>query len=406
MVSLALFLIILGVWDKKFVSSRFTIIDILWFPGIVLILINILLVGLKGYYLDFFAYGVGFAFLVLTKVPIEAYRGTFNLIKGAAVVYASGTLIQYFFTDGFNDFIFNFTTMRSQESITKLVKNNYYPGFGFGRTAISGFFIATGLGLMLTFWNNNKGKVLLVINTFIVIFLLTGLVITGKRSIVLWAIVALLMTFVFIGTRKEILKRLCIVFAIFLFGFLILLSTFQLFDSLPFLSRFDNLLEILMAGEASGSVLERLTIYQDAWSIFINNPIFGVGWRQFEVVTAGRYYSNYDVHNLYLQLLCELGVVGFTAVMVPFVYVYIKTFKIMRSLLSSSSSSTSLWAKSLAFSFYYQSLFFIYSLTDSVFRNVTFFLMYFLVIAITNSYLIFRWNNVATGEAASRRIVT
>lgn len=64
----------------------------------------------------------------------------------------------------------------------------------------------------------------------------------------------------------------------------------------------------------------RLVLWGVAWDFFVHSPIFGVGWGNF-VAIYGAYVSEiswipqgqFEVHNIYLQLLAETGVVGFGA---------------------------------------------------------------------------------------------
>ena len=63
----------------------------------------------------------------------------------------------------------------------------------------------------------------------------------------------------------------------------------------------------------------RLLLWSVAWDLFVHSPIFGVGWGNF--VTLYGSYVNFswvppgvfDVHNLYLQLLAETGILGFAS---------------------------------------------------------------------------------------------
>src|SRR5207244_3338596 len=61
----------------------------------------------------------------------------------------------------------------------------------------------------------------------------------------------------------------------------------------------------------------RLLLWDTAWNLFKQSPIAGVGWGNF-VMLYGDYLKvswippeEFDVHNIYLQLLAETGVIGF-----------------------------------------------------------------------------------------------
>lgn len=67
----------------------------------------------------------------------------------------------------------------------------------------------------------------------------------------------------------------------------------------------------------------RIDLWKTAWGLFREKPVFGIGWEQF------MNYNTYEheVHNTYLQWLCEAGVVGFVLLMTPTMFMYAMTFK-------------------------------------------------------------------------------
>ena len=64
----------------------------------------------------------------------------------------------------------------------------------------------------------------------------------------------------------------------------------------------------------------RLVLWGIAWDLFSGSPLFGVGWGNFNAL-YGPYVANiswiragqFEVHNIYLQLLSETGIIGFGA---------------------------------------------------------------------------------------------
>ena len=67
----------------------------------------------------------------------------------------------------------------------------------------------------------------------------------------------------------------------------------------------------------------RTELWEKAWELFKEKPIFGIGWEQF----MNNNTFNHEVHNTYLQWLCESGVVGFVLLMTPTMFMYAMTFK-------------------------------------------------------------------------------
>jgi len=87
----------------------------------------------------------------------------------------------------------------------------------------------------------------------------------------------------------------------------------------------------------------RVLLWGTAWGYFVHSPIIGVGWGNF-VGLYGLDLSSFsdlvpqgvfEVHNIYLQLLAETGLVGFMA----FSYLFIQSWRLARSQLRSSFDS-------------------------------------------------------------------
>ncbi len=80
-----------------------------------------------------------------------------------------------------------------------------------------------------------------------------------------------------------------------------------------------TILNLEHLGEIEKTGAGRLLLWDTAWKLFTQSPIFGVGWGNFEQIYG--YYIHVSwippgvlwVHNLYLQLLSETGLVGFGA---------------------------------------------------------------------------------------------
>ena len=67
----------------------------------------------------------------------------------------------------------------------------------------------------------------------------------------------------------------------------------------------------------------RLELWMQALGLFSEQPLFGIGWQQFMAVNT----YEHEVHNTYLQWLCETGIVGFVLLLVPRVLLFYATFR-------------------------------------------------------------------------------
>lgn len=77
------------------------------------------------------------------------------------------------------------------------------------------------------------------------------------------------------------------------------------------------------------STLERIFFWKDAWDIFLHAPWLGVGFGEFDwaFFMHGQHHSHAVInnriehpHNLFLQLLAEMGIAGFLCFILPFGY--------------------------------------------------------------------------------------
>jgi len=389
-----LLLILFSSNTKKTKIVEISKIDLFWFLGFGVILIYITLAGFTNYTQDIFIYSAGLAFIFITKVDIKKFRLAFSLILAASVIYALGTIAQYLFTDSFNQIIYNFTTPMTQIRIENVTERGYFPGLGFGRTGLAAGYIAAGLGLVSFNWEL-KSKKQKIIEAAIFIILMAGLILTGKRSAILWVAAALPIVYISLGTGKEKLKRLIMMSVLMILIVVLFILLFQVLDSVAPLSRIELVYRSIEAGDGIGGVREvsgRLRLFGAAWEIFLANPVFGIGWNQFIRATSGLLRSDYMTHNIYLQLLSEMGIIGFTAVIASILYSYVITYKSVNIIMMYADIHNSLWAKGLSFSLYYQTFFILMGLSESVFYTLTLTLIYFFSIAITNAYMIFTGN--------------
>jgi putative inorganic carbon (HCO3(-)) transporter len=68
--------------------------------------------------------------------------------------------------------------------------------------------------------------------------------------------------------------------------------------------------------EESGSVMIRFILWGVAWKLFLSSPVFGIGFGTFQLIysrylpTIADMPTTLGVHNIYLELLAETGVIG------------------------------------------------------------------------------------------------
>jgi len=391
MVFVSLLLIFMAVFNRNFIKSKLIALDCIWLPAILFILAYILFYGNPAYRYDIFIYSVGYGLLVLTKVKLIDYQLSFSIMKFAALTFALGTVIQYFYTEIFNEFLFNYTVTSSQEMISRLTRRNYYPGFAFGQPAVAAVYLSVGIGAVISLLEKNHVRT--IINSILLFLLLLALFMVGKRALLVATFAAIPFMYIFSALGKDIWKRILVSSTLMLVLAGLALLVVPYIDDFAFLQRIQQLIGVITGGELTGSLLVRYTIYTDAWALFMENPVLGVGWNNFELITSGFYSSDYEVHNVYLQLLTEMGIVGFILVFTPLAYSYYITFKAYRKTLTDQTVYNVIWSKGLLFSLYYQSVFLIYAFGESPFYHLIHVSFYFFALTIVGSYLALNKNN-------------
>lgn len=375
--------------SNRTIQISYTKIDLLWTNAIIIILLYIVAVGIVDYEIQFLMYIIGILFLLLAKIDIKRFEASFKFIKIAALLYALATIFHYLFPAIFHSIIFPLVPFSVKERTLELVSLNYYPGLGFAQPAISAGYMIMGLGIILAgleFRGKLKVKIL---DILLILILMMAIIMAGKRSILLWGILAALATYYFSASKKDKIRRIMIPAITLIIGIIIFFLTTNLFNSIPFFERIIDTINGLKAGKDITS--GRTILYGGAWELFKENPILGIGWEQYANVTSGWFFSrDLSVHNVYLQLLSETGLVGFVAVMLPLLSVYFISFKSLKLLREINIYNYYQWKTGLTFSIYYQTFFLLYCFTENPFYNIIYILMYFFSISIVNSFIVYK----------------
>ena len=171
---------------------------------------------------------------------------------------------------------------------------------------------------------------------FLILFILVGcILITGERSNGIKAIIGLTI-FLFLNNKISIKTKISIfLFSLFFTGLVITNSSYlkvrygqQLFSILLN----DDQREKFFDG---GNIYLRL--YKSGFAVFKDYPIFGVGNKNYRVITTqnietkinDNYVLNTHPHQIYIELLSEHGLVGTIILLSIFFYLIFKNLKII-----------------------------------------------------------------------------
>lgn len=216
---------------------------------------------------------------------------------------------------------------------------------------------------------------------------LLALFLVGRRGELLGALVctALLVFAVCPPRRRRQLLVGCILASAALFGLAVLFLP-QL-KQIAFLERYIVTIENLLSGQDFSS--GRLTLYQIAFRAFREKPLLGIGWDQYYTLVPREYLADpvvaiEDTHCIYLQFLCETGIVGTLLIVSPLLYYYFQVCAQFRRLKQRRGESGEL---SLAFSlsvssFMLQSFLLFVGIYDPNFQRIVFWCFYALAVLL------------------------
>lgn len=186
------------------------------------------------------------------------------------------------------------------------------------------------------------------------------------------------------------MKRMKKYWNIFMVSVTIVVLFFALKDflvNIPFMSSIIKTIDGLVAGEDVTSMRSHLS----AWAVqlFKENPIFGIGWGDYKnsVLGAVTFRTELDVHNIYLQLLCETGLFGFICFIIPIAAFWFATKNAYCRCMNEENKVPDLWKGSVYFSLAFQTFFLIYGLTGNPLYDANWQILYMFACGITLSFI-------------------
>lgn len=261
------------------------------------------------------------------------------------------------------------------------IYNNLSSGhyFGFGiEAAITGCWIVYGFFATIALGRLHSNKLKLK-EYIMLIAMIIAINFTGKRAHLLIPIMTLI--FVPLITSKLTKWKVAYMFLwILLFVFLIIIYPFINLDRISNAAGALGKILLVLKSSEDMSMGIRYKLWEEAIVHFLGKPIWGTGFMTFHQYSLG----NYDAHNVYLQLLAEVGCVGTILV----IGVFTKKLKYWFSLLKMDSIITE--QKAALYFCIYMTLFnMMYFMTGNSMYQSSFYSMMFLSLGYAgNSNLI------------------
>ncbi|MCD7844039.1 MAG: O-antigen ligase family protein [Clostridiales bacterium] len=226
----------------------------------------------------------------------------------------------------------------------------------------------------------NNALVIIIIAAFV------ALLLTGKRGVLIWSVTALVITYLVSSKRRP--GRIMRLALLALVAIAVLQILSEIIPAVAYVfERFQS------AGEDTAS-LERLAMWELAIEKFKKNPIFGNGFWSFRTFYAknlasiwhpySERYQYLDAHNVYIQVLCETGIVGELIYILAVGLLLRKTIQIVRQMNRLNTVELRFGAM---FSLSIQVFYLLYSLTGNCLYDIVF---YFYALAAATTLAIGR----------------
>lgn len=266
--------------------------------------------------------------------------GIFFILTTIWLKYDTNSFFRYFAYKMYPNSNFDFNLV---------LKRSMHPGVT-NHYSHNGIMLGNAFLVIFAFFLTSAGKrkhiVAIILN-------LIAMVICGKRAQVLFPMISIIITYLIFSEKnaKTIITTI-VVILILIIIFLVLLNTNSIFQS--YMTRYEDI-------DEDGNVLIRYRYWSIALEYFRKKPILGNGWLSFR----GFNQNNQDAHNNYIQLLCDVGIIGTVIFCFFFLFNLIISYKNLSYVIKNKIGITRSEKLCCIFSFEYQVFFLLYGLTGN-----------------------------------------
>lgn len=305
------------------------------------------------------------------------FFAVFYLVTGLILLFFKGFLISYIVP------LFDMET------------NNYYSdsllyqinsGFMTGLTShysIMGIYLSIGMCFFAGDIYNNNGKIDFKKSLGLIIMII-GTILSGKRSALIFPLLAVLITYILYFKPENLKRRMNYL----LFSFIIVVCGIGVLTLIPNLGgTFGRIADALESGDINEITNKRYEmLWQPAIKLFNDSPVLGIGWGNFKH-SFTKYYENQanqnNAHNVYLQVLCETGIIGTIIVMGTIFYTLYLTGKEIKKCKKRKEQIYDKKIKILGISFTMQLYFLLYSLSGNPLYDIHAYFPYMISVAMS-----------------------
>lgn len=326
---------------------------------------------------------------ILTKS--YSWQDTFvKVVRSFTGIHAFFTVFFYYFRNLYLNYFIKVIPGAGTYVIEKF-NDGCMPGIT-SHYSTNGIYLGMGFvffaGSLIT--NNFKNKKQLYTEIAKTLFVLLALVLTSKRAHILFGILACFIIYYVFNSNKKSTRWFYIIISVVALGILVIIAA-------PFVPAISRMVDRFLHADGGEITNGRIWFWEFALEKFKESPFIGIGWGGFKHAfyqKIGTYssMSDYvDAHNVYLQVLCEQGLVGEFLFMGGIISAYVKNWKLLKSVrLKKIQEIDNNKQQYLAISLGIQSFFIMYCLTGNCLYDCEFFFVYMMCCALTygvNDYL-------------------
>lgn len=352
-----------------------------WIPAIIAMFSSYFLHSTKkvSAEMDILILFIAMVFCIFSFYDKLEYMLCMKVIVFISAIHSFGVIIQQFLPS-----LYQVLVKFLPDTMQSIVLQSKYNGF----TTNPGFaaaFICAGLIALITILVNDRK--ITFWNRCLLILMIAALLFTNKRAHPVFLGIALLLCWLLPVHNDSRINKYWKIF-LTIVGIIVFFFAFKDFlVRIPFVSSIVQTIDGLMLGTDVTSSRSDLSSW--AWSLFKDNPVFGIGWGDYRSTIIGTitHATELDTHNIYLQLLCETGIVGFVCFVVPFVLFWTKAKNAYCKCAVAEDELSKTWKPPLCFSFVFQTLFLIYGLTGNPLYDPNWMILYMFACGITMSFV-------------------
>lgn len=351
--------------------------------------------GTSRFSVDMIFYWSSFLMIILCfnikKYKIEDF--IFKFLAFYGIFFAVGVFLQMMFTDVFERNYFSLFKGEYKTSVYRqVIYHQMYTGWASQTFAVCMNFVAAIFSSWIL-WEKKHNKIWLVI----MIINAVAMLLTGKRGPVVFMLFSILFVNLILTKKfNDMIKKIWryVILAVVVGVAILIYISSEVNTSRNTIVRFMEMFNGSNDDVSNG----RFILWKLAVEIFIQNPVFGIGWRAYPVHAIPYEGIEMYTHNVYLQILSEQGIVGIVLYLAFILYAMIDTYRMIKRK-DNIFSGEGVYL--LKFSLMLQCFLFLYSLTGNVLYDYNAVLLYFFAFML---YMYVKNTNCITGEELYEKI--